>query len=730
MIRRLKLSSFGRFRNASFEFGKTTLFVGPNESGKTTLFDALALGLCQKGRGEMWETIQDRYKKNNTKVPLPEMELEEPLVLDYNHFFSFFAVRASGNEIVFDSRKNWVSEMRSRLLFGGYDITSLKQHFESMVTSRRNDAYPKKIEEITKAMETLRQQIELLEREARGYQKTLEEFQKFKTELQTKKEKEEILRRERDACRIQQEEVEKSLEAVRMAEWLTRYEEYREKRDDLQRQYAGLSEEEISELEKKREELKAWEERLKSQDMELATWYNKLEAIRPQMVFVEEERKNTEETSRKGRRKALLWRGVGGGLMVLSLGAVGGMIVFSSVPWYIWFGIAMVGAVFAGLSFLMGMFFGAKAEENVLKQKMEALYTEAQRIGLLSFRPANWEAFVSEIEKQKHSWAERKQKGEEEKTRFHQEKEAFEKQENDFCSAYRVSSLAVAKKLLSEKKEKEAELQGLQRGLESFDGVEKSLSFEENARRIRARVSILPLPREKDLATLQGKREEGKKRLMELERELENLHKTREESTRKEVELSASLMRLEESMQRYAKLRQEEKRLEEKKNQLEREKMAYERLCSLFQEIETEQSSVFEFLSTQVKEEFGDIYPAFQDIQLKSFGKEGMLFSDVLGEKRPVKFLSQGTQDLFYLALRLFLGQRMWENTQPGVFVFDEPFASLDEERKQVALRLLLKFQKKYDWQYVIFTKDETLPHLMKEMSWEVVMYRLQRKNT
>ncbi|MFN3660631.1 MAG: ATP-binding protein, partial [Brevinematales bacterium] len=44
----MNLASFGKFRHVSFEFGKTTLFVGPNESGKTTLFDAIALGLCQK----------------------------------------------------------------------------------------------------------------------------------------------------------------------------------------------------------------------------------------------------------------------------------------------------------------------------------------------------------------------------------------------------------------------------------------------------------------------------------------------------------------------------------------------------------------------------------------------------------------------------------------------------------------------------------------------------------
>jgi len=287
----------------------------------------------------------------------------------------------------------------------------------------------------------------------------------------------------------------------------------------------------------------------------------------------------------------------------------------------------------------------------------------------------------------------------------------------------------VARDLLSEKKAKEAELQGLQKGLESFDALDRTLSLEENARKLRSRLSMLSMPLDKEASVLKEKREELKKKLSQIERDLEILRGKIEENSRKEVEWFATLQRLEENMHKYARLKQEEKQLEEKRERLEKEKMACERLVSLFEEMEMEQASVFELLSSQVKEEFGDIYPAFQDIQLKSFEREGILFSDALGEKRPVKFLSRGTQDLFYLALRLFLGQRMWENPKtPGVFVFDEPFASLDEERKRVALRLLQKFQKRYGWQYVIFTKDEDLPLLMEKESWEIVVHRLTRE--
>jgi DNA sulfur modification protein DndD len=43
----LKLNSFGLFRNQSFELGQITIFFGKNESGKTTIFDAIVSSLIR-----------------------------------------------------------------------------------------------------------------------------------------------------------------------------------------------------------------------------------------------------------------------------------------------------------------------------------------------------------------------------------------------------------------------------------------------------------------------------------------------------------------------------------------------------------------------------------------------------------------------------------------------------------------------------------------------------------
>jgi len=62
-----------------------------------------------------------------------------------------------------------------------------------------------------------------------------------------------------------------------------------------------------------------------------------------------------------------------------------------------------------------------------------------------------------------------------------------------------------------------------------------------------------------------------------------------------------------------------------------------------------------------------------------------------------------------------------------GFFVFDEPFAALDDERVQIALAMLDEFQKKYDWQYIILTKDATLVDLIKKRWSDALVHTLSR---
>ena len=62
MIEHLHLKRFGRFTDRAFPFAPSVVFHGPNESGKTTIFDALFTTLCKVPKVGAYKTdIYQRY---------------------------------------------------------------------------------------------------------------------------------------------------------------------------------------------------------------------------------------------------------------------------------------------------------------------------------------------------------------------------------------------------------------------------------------------------------------------------------------------------------------------------------------------------------------------------------------------------------------------------------------------------------------------------------------------
>lgn len=73
------------------------------------------------------------------------------------------------------------------------------------------------------------------------------------------------------------------------------------------------------------------------------------------------------------------------------------------------------------------------------------------------------------------------------------------------------------------------------------------------------------------------------------------------------------------------------------------------------------------------------------------------------GMTRETDYLSSGTRDLTYIALRLSLMELLYQNEMPPVF-FDESFARLDDDRLGYALSLLDRMAREKNRQVLIFT--------------------------
>ena len=86
------------------------------------------------------------------------------------------------------------------------------------------------------------------------------------------------------------------------------------------------------------------------------------------------------------------------------------------------------------------------------------------------------------------------------------------------------------------------------------------------------------------------------------------------------------------------------------------------------------------------------------------------------GMTRETDYLSSGTRDLTYIALRLSLMELLYQNEMPPVF-FDESFARLDDDRLSYALGLLDRMSREKNRQVLIFTCQKREALLAREGS-------------
>ena len=86
------------------------------------------------------------------------------------------------------------------------------------------------------------------------------------------------------------------------------------------------------------------------------------------------------------------------------------------------------------------------------------------------------------------------------------------------------------------------------------------------------------------------------------------------------------------------------------------------------------------------------------------------------GMTRETDYLSSGTRDLTYIALRLSLMELLYQNEMPPVF-FDESFARLDDDRLSYALGLLDRMAREKNRQVLIFTCQKREALLAREGS-------------
>ncbi len=129
--------------------------------------------------------------------------------------------------------------------------------------------------------------------------------------------------------------------------------------------------------------------------------------------------------------------------------------------------------------------------------------------------------------------------------------------------------------------------------------------------------------------------------------------------------------------------------------------------AAVYREIEADSSRKFAGLAREVGAMLARVLPA-SDLQIGSLALESVTLKDAGGAMRALDQLSSGTRDCFMLAARLTLAAAA-RAAAPGLLLLDDPFSALDEGRRAAALDLLKYFRQETGWQLIIFTKDRAL---------------------
>ena len=152
MIEKIHIERFGQFLNSDFDLGSVTIFVGPNEAGKTTVFDALVEGICTPSEATSYgKALKQRYGDRAQRiVKLDPGQAEPPDVVEFLNVQGF---KSGGVRLAF-SGKSWVERLRGALFTGGINPSSMADQLRS--DENREKKHGKKLDEsLTAAQRSL-----------------------------------------------------------------------------------------------------------------------------------------------------------------------------------------------------------------------------------------------------------------------------------------------------------------------------------------------------------------------------------------------------------------------------------------------------------------------------------------------------------------------------------------------------------------------------------------------
>ncbi len=132
---KLDITSFGKFVFKDFDIASTTVFFGGNESGKSTMFDALLSSFSKVDKTKYSAEIKKRYGKKIAIDLTPTIDEDDKMPLAM--YLNMYSVRQGDVVMEISDNNEWQKIIRTKLYDSDIDIDSL---IDSVIAEKDSNA--------------------------------------------------------------------------------------------------------------------------------------------------------------------------------------------------------------------------------------------------------------------------------------------------------------------------------------------------------------------------------------------------------------------------------------------------------------------------------------------------------------------------------------------------------------------------------------------------------------
>ncbi|MDE0220680.1 MAG: AAA family ATPase [Spirochaetaceae bacterium] len=663
MITRLRLERFGAFEGRDLEFAAVTLFVGPNESGKTTIVDALCEVLC-KPRSNRIAGKRLALRYGTDRRVSAEFD-GEPMTLPEDAFGDLFAIRSGDLTLDVRPGTGWVEALKADLFTAGLDPKRLHAALARRAGTDGGSRHNRELRQLVEEQRRLEERRDLLLEQAAAARSAKAAVAERQAErggladeldglMRTLDERQRHARR-----RLQQAEQREAERLLQGLEELTRG--------------AGQRAGSAGEAPARLQELTAASEAA-AQEVERAR------------AELERARRHLQDGQGGAPGRAA---GEAGRVRGIAAGVALGLLAG---------GVLAAAALVAGAPVVVAVAAGIAATAGT-----------AAVAAMIRLRSAAVEAVREETDRAVDRLRARRERHD----RSKRELRDFLERHGAESPEQLLMQLGGARADEARRRDAEAELMAAarERGLNDLHALAGALREQlRDPPHGPPAAGPVPSPAPGDEEALRARAAAVRERLDELD---ELVGRERE----KAAALSAGAGEMAEITARIAAAGR-------RAAALELDRRAAGIAASLFARIADESTAALDELSADIGARYaavagtaaprnapGHSSPAtpVSPVTLAALEEEPLIV-DASAVARPAGQLSQGTRDAYGLAARLALAERTQlarGGGDPGLLILDEPFQALDATRTARALRLIARFQEHTGFQLVVMTADE-----------------------